>query len=607
MIVLPDHLMRSRKRFRQRFGAGWQVATEQSAPSGVQCEPMTQLPDLLHAHARRTIDETTTDTALVFAFSGSSSGGMFSEALDRATLAPSNWEPDCFVQDLFLKDFVRTCFQLRKQPCSMLHLLRTLASPPADPITVEFRRAITAELLASRPLLSELERVHDAVCRFRDLLETTTASDKWDPNRRQLELLAVFKKLIELMAQSFRDSVSGLSRLRSFAERVQRSEAYEAVVQLLRYDERLATLNFKVDIGADGRVRQLALVHVEENRETPFQTSPLRRWLAKLELFVRGYRFSEGEVMARLLDAVFEGIRPELPAIVQLLGDLEFYLGALGFADRVRSAGLSVCMPELKATDQPRRLLGLFNPLLSGAGMAPVPCDIHIDRHDVTVLITGPNSGGKTRLLQSLGLAQLMAQAGLFVPAREAQLCQVPGLVVSLIQETHAHQTEGRLGVELMRIRSLFERLPPRAMVILDELCSGTNPSEGEEIFEIVVGMLSLLRPQAFITTHFLQFAARLERERKIADLRFLQVELGIDHEPTYQFAPGVARTSLAGRAASRLGVTTEQLSALVDAKLARFGSRFDERLEGTFNESTDGPFGASSGKAIDNRPQKGE
>src|SRR5690606_38738803 len=128
-----------------------------------------------------------------------------------------------------------------------------------------------------------------------------------------------------------------------------------------------------------------------------------------------------------------------------------------------------------------------------------------------------------------------------------------------------ADQTEGRLGVELMRIRTLFERLPPGAMVILDELCSGTNPSEGEEIFELVIDMLGRLRPQALITTHFLEFAARLSHEKRLTDLRFLQVVLGKDQEPTYQFAEGVARTSLASKAAARLGVTGEQLLALVE------------------------------------------
>jgi DNA mismatch repair protein MutS2 len=229
-----------------------------------------------------------------------------------------------------------------------------------------------------------------------------------------------------------------------------------------------------------------------------------------------------------------------------------------------------VSLPDLVAAEEPRALLGLFNPLLVAHGVKAVPCDLTTDRHATTVLVTGPNSGGKTRLLQSLGLTQLLAQSGLFVPARSARLCLTPGLVVSLIEETKADQAEGRLGTELLRIRALFERLPPGAMVLLDELCSGTNPSEGEEIFELVVRMLTRLAPQAFITTHFLAFAARLERERTIADLRFLQVDLGPDHKPTYQFAPGVAHTSLAAHAAARLGVTGDQLMALIDRNIGQ-------------------------------------
>jgi DNA mismatch repair protein MutS2 len=111
------------------------------------------------------------------------------------------------------------------------------------------------------------------------------------------------------------------------------------------------------------------------------------------------------------------------------------------------------------------------------------------------------------------------------------------------------------------------------AIVILDELCSGTNPSEGEEIFELVLRMLSRLRPQAFITTHFLHFAARLQRERPIDDLRFLQVVLGPDDQPTYQFADGVAETSLAAQAAARLGVTGDQLLELIERRTTRAGA----------------------------------
>jgi DNA mismatch repair protein MutS2 len=275
--------------------------------------------------------------------------------------------------------------------------------------------------------------------------------------------------------------------------------------------------------------------------------------------------------MARLVDAVFSGLEAEIVCLVQLLGDLEFYLGALGFRDRARAAGLEVCLPALVAPDEPRMLVGLFNPLLLMSGVTPVPCNLISERLATTVLVTGPNSGGKTRLLQSIGLTQILAQSGAFVPARSGAVALVPRLVVSLIEEVKPDQSEGRLGMELVRIRALFERLPPGAMVLLDELCSGTNPSEGEEIFELVVAMLIRLQPQAFITTHFLAFAARLERERKLSDLGFLQVELGADRRPTYQFTPGVARTSLAGHAAERLGVTGEQLLSLIERNIRQW------------------------------------
>jgi MutS domain V len=533
----------------------------------------TFIPDLLHPAATSRIDIESTKVAMAFAFASAVSGGLFAEALDRATVAPSTWDPTSFASDLFLNDFVTRCFRVRigtqDAVLSTAHLVNLLSHPPSDPAVVAHRRAIAAELSASPDLRRELEGLYVALCRFRTLLEGATAARKWDANRRQLDILGAAKEIIDCMAGGFASATSGLSRLRAFGSRIREGEPYQSLSDLLRYDDRLATLTLKVGVGADGRIRGFEIQSVQENRKNPFVATVARRWLAKIELFVRGFRFGDGEVMARLIDAVFEGIQDELCRLVQLLGDIEFYLGALGFSDLAEAAGLAVCLPALVPSDEPRALTGLFNPLLVAHGVKAVPCDVRTDRHAATVLVTGPNSGGKTRLLQSLGIAQLLAQAGLFVPARSAEIALAPGLVVSLIQETKPDQAEGRLGTELVRIRALFERLPPGAMVILDELCSGTNPSEGEEIFELVVNMLTRLKPQAFITTHFLAFAARLERERKIADLRFLQVEMGPDQTPTYQFTDGVARTSLAGYAAARLGVTGDQLLSLVERNIA--------------------------------------
>ncbi|MDB5214212.1 MAG: mutS2 [Myxococcaceae bacterium] len=532
------------------------------------------LPDLLHPTPLARIDASSTKLAIALAFASGVSGGVFSEALDGAKVAPSTWEPATFAEDLFLTQFVALCLKIRingHEPVfATKHLANILAHPPSDRAIVMHRRAVLAELTSSAELRGRLEHLYTTLCRFRGLLEGATSSGKWDQNRRQLDILQLVKEIVDCMATGFASATSGLSALAGFGLRVQAGEPFRSLADLLRYDERLATLKLEVRVGADGRIRGFEVLAIQENDANPFVMSPWRRWFGKLELFVRGFRFSDGEVMARLIDAVFEGLQDELVPLVQLLGDCEFYLGALGFHDRALEAGLAVSLPELVAPEQPRALVGLFNPLLLAHGVKPVPCDLTTDRHATTVLVTGPNSGGKTRLLQSLGLAQLMAQSGLFVPARSGALALAPGLVVSLIEETKADQAEGRLGTELLRIRQLFERLPPGAMVILDELCSGTNPSEGEEIFELVVRMLTRLAPQAFITTHFLTFASRLERERTIEDLRFLQVELGHEQQATYQFVPGVAQTSLAGHAAARLGVTRDQLMSLIDRNTAQ-------------------------------------
>lgn len=531
-------------------------------------------PDLLHPTSQKRIDVEGTKLSIALAFAAGVSGGLFTDALEKATIAPSTWDPASYANDLFLRDFVTQCFKIKidghERPAHVNHLVRLLGRPPSDLATVMHRRAIIAELVDTPALRVQLERLYGHLCKLRSLLEGATGTGKWDPSRRHLDILTVVKETIDTAAEGFTSARSGLVSLASFGRRVRDGEPYRSLADLLRYDDRLATLDLKVNVGADGRIRGFDIVSVQEDSRNPFVVSPWRRWLAKLELFVRGFKFSDGEVMARLVDAVFEGIADELVPLVQLLGDIELYLGALGLHDRAKQAGLAMALPELTTADAPRRLEGLFNPLLLVHGVDPVPCTIAGDRMTSIVLVTGPNSGGKTRLLQSLGLAQLMAQAGLFVPAKSASMALVPGLVMSLIEEARADQSEGRLGTELVRIRALFERLPPGALVILDELCSGTNPSEGEEIFELVVQMLSRLSPQAFITTHFLTFAGRLEREKAIPELRFLQVELGKEQRPTYQFVPGVASTSLAGHAAARLGVTRDELLGLIDRNAAR-------------------------------------
>jgi DNA mismatch repair protein MutS2 len=142
------------------------------------------------------------------------------------------------------------------------------------------------------------------------------------------------------------------------------------------------------------------------------------------------------------------------------------------------------------------------------------------------------------------------------------------GLFASIVEIDRADQAEGRLGTEMVRLRTLFERVPHGAVVLLDELCSGTNPSEAIEIVDVVLRLLRQLEPSAFVTTHFLDFADRLQKTPTIDDLDFLQAEIDHEHGPTYRFVRGVATTSLAAGTARRLGVTFEELEKTLQRRI---------------------------------------
>jgi DNA mismatch repair protein MutS2 len=539
------------------------------------------IPDLLCREPRIRLDVASLKQTLTFAFASGVPSAAFAQALETAALPDSTWQPRSFAKELFLPELIAGAFKVviagQRYPIDQTNLGRILTRPPSDPAVVEFRRSVLAELSQSKALREDFERVYVDLHQFRSLLETPPLSRRLDANRRRLDILASVKSAIDHISESFGGVGDGLARLRDFGIEVRASEGYERLRDLLDYHENLSTIDVRLRLGFDGRVRDLEMLAIRENEGNWFYASPLGRFLSKLASFFRGYRFSEQEILARLVDGVFERMEDAVVRMFQLIGDMEFYLAALAFRDLAKANGLSVCLPELAPQDgsstSGRWLRDLFNPLLLAQGVPVVSCDLSTPRHDMTVIVTGPNSGGKTRLLQSIAIAQMLGQCGFFAPASEARLAMAPGLFVSLIEEATADQTEGRLGMELKRIRSLFEKLRVGSMVILDELCSGTNPSEGEEIFELVITLLTELDPQAFITTHFLQLAARIARKPPVERLAFFQAELDDQQYPTYRFVPGVAETSLAHRTAARLGVSREELLALVEENKKAHGS----------------------------------
>lgn len=541
---------------------------------------MLPLPDLLHPRPHAGFDPRLLEEVLEVSFLGGDAGGALDEALDEAPVPASPWNPDHFAAGLFLDEMIEDCFRVvydaRRYPIHRRYLRRVLGQPPVDPETIRFRQEVLRELDERPELRERARRLHRELFDVAALFRAPGESLRIDQATFRLDLLQHVRAVIDSMARDFAGARSGLRRLHEVAEEIRAGHEYRLLAELLDHEGRLADLSIRVRLGADGRIRRLTVGEMDENAANRFHRRPARRWLDRALVRWRGYDLDRREVVNRLIVAVYHEISPALRTVLQVLGQLEVYLGALAFAERSRAAGLDVCLADL---DPGGRLTydELFNPLLLADCPRPTPCAIATDRPAATLMVTGPNSGGKTRMLQAVGLAQLLGQSGLFVPARSARLPVVQGLFVSLIEPVTAHQSEGRLGSELARIRRLFEEVHPRSLVLLDELCSGTNPSEAVEIVAVVLDLLRVLEPVAFVTTHFLDFARSLAERPAAEELSFLRTGNGADGLPTYRFDPGIADTSLAADTARRLGVTFGDLAELLNH---RFGARVEPRFQ---------------------------
>ena len=527
-------------------------------PSGTDASPC----DLLYDEPIGRLDVPAAREALTFAFA-SGDGDVFTRLLEHTPVAPSSFVSEAFAADLRLESFIERCLPIvvgqGVLPPTGSYMRRVLCSPPLERAHVELRQQVCGELASSPKLAERFEQLYLALVQFRHRLSRPSIGMQEGIERR-LAILNALRVVIESLAYGFAGTSSALARLHHFGMAMLQTEAYRRLCELLEYEERRAELDLRVSVGFDGRIRSFQLLERRENRSNTFYATPLGRLWTQLGLLLEGNRIGPAEILSRLVDSVFSELEADAVFLFQLIGDMEVYLGALGLRRLAARAGLTVSLPELSDAG-PRVLERLFNPWLVAEGRPCVPVDLELGVGEHVVLVTGSNSGGKTRLLQSLCLCQLLGQAGLFVPAERAELRWATGLFASLLEDTPVDPVEGRLGTELLRIRRAFEQLRGGSMVVMDELCSGTNPSEGEELMALVLEALGELAPQAFISTHFLEFAARLAAQAP--QHRYLRAELDENEQPTFGFRDGVATSSLARRVAERLGVTREGLRAL--------------------------------------------
>jgi len=194
-------------------------------------------------------------------------------------------------------------------------------------------------------------------------------------------------------------------------------------------------------------------------------------------------------------------------------------------------------------------------------GREVVPVDVLISPQISVVVITGPNTGGKTATLKTFGLAALMAKAGMFIPAKEPVEMPWFDLVLADIgDEQSLQQNLSTFSGHIRRIGRILDSLSPQSLVLLDEVGAGTDPSEGSAIATALLEYLGEHTRLAIATTHFGELKALKYQNPKFenASVEFDDASLA----PTYRLLWGIPGRSNALAIAGRLGLSQEIIEA---------------------------------------------
>ena len=272
------------------------------------------------------------------------------------------------------------------------------------------------------------------------------------------------------------------------------------------------------------------------------------RSVVNLNEEIANHRADERYEIIRILEELSDTLRPHAAEIANnawIIGHLDLIKAKYRFMRDCKAV-----VPEV-SSNRSIQLLQLRHPLIENA----VANDLHFTEDLTEIVITGPNTGGKTIMLKTLGLAQIIAQSGLPILADPGSRVGIFSQVFADIgDEQSIEQSLSTFSSHMTNIVSILNQVDTASLILLDELGAGTDPQEGAGLAIAILEDLRLRGIKTMATTHYPELKAYGIETAGVqnASMEFDTASL----RPTYRFMQGVPGRSNAFEIARRLGLS---------------------------------------------------
>jgi DNA mismatch repair ATPase MutS len=238
------------------------------------------------------------------------------------------------------------------------------------------------------------------------------------------------------------------------------------------------------------------------------------------------------------IDSFFKALRLELA----------FYIGCLNLSEQLVQLAEPITFPKpVTASERRLSFSGLYDVTLAlTMKQKVVSNDLNADGKDLA-FITGANQGGKSTFLRSIGLAQLMMQCGMFVPAQSFAVSLCAGIFTHYKREEDTTLESGKFDEELGRMSAIVDRISANSVVLFNESFAATNEREGSQIARQIVSALLKKRIKILYVTHLYELANGFYEEQ-MENAIFLRAERKADGERTFKLIEGQPLQTSYGR-----------------------------------------------------------